>query len=237
MPQARIFAVMGMHRSGTSWLAGSLEERGLALGEVNESAKYNAKGNRENSELQSLHAAVLRDSGGTWRDIPKRVTWSPERADQLRLFIKRMSERHDMWGFKDPRTLIVLDEWLRQVPDLAFVGIYRHPEAVVSSLANRDFAPVERRQAVKLWCAYNSRLVDLHRRSPFTLLRFDAPPEELRAGVDAVARGWSLPKAEAVDSFFSADLVHERGAEISVPRSCRRIWKYLVEHTRVVPTT
>ena len=69
----RIYAVLGMHRSGTSWLAGSLEERGLALGEVNESAKYNAKGNRENSELQSLHAAVLRDSGGTWRDIPRRI--------------------------------------------------------------------------------------------------------------------------------------------------------------------
>lgn len=229
---SRIHAVLGMHRSGTSWLAGSLEERGLALGEVNVEAKYNAKGNRENDKLQGIHAAVLRDSGGTWRDVPRRIHWSAERSDELRTFIKQMDERYEVWGFKDPRTLLVLDEWLRQVPDITFVGIFRHPEAVARSLGNRDFAPVDRRQSLKLWRAYNERLVEAHRRFGFPLLRFDNSPSQLRAGVKAVARAWDLPLKDAPDTFFSQDLVHESPTkDAAVPRTCRRIWNYLVDHT------
>jgi len=40
--------ILGMHRSGTSCLAGCLEEAGLYLGDVNLKAGFNKKGNREN---------------------------------------------------------------------------------------------------------------------------------------------------------------------------------------------
>ena len=43
--------ILGMHRSGTSCLAGCLEELGLHLGTVITSAPHNKKGNRENPEL------------------------------------------------------------------------------------------------------------------------------------------------------------------------------------------
>ena len=83
---ARVHAVLGMHRSGTSWLAGSLQERGLPFGDVNESAPHNEKGTRENDALQAIHVGVLRDSNGTWRDPPKRVVWSEGRRASLRAF-------------------------------------------------------------------------------------------------------------------------------------------------------
>lgn len=41
--------VLGMHRSGTRSLAGSLQERGLRLGKVFTSNPYNRKGNREHA--------------------------------------------------------------------------------------------------------------------------------------------------------------------------------------------
>jgi len=44
----RPMLILGMHRSGTSCLAGCLQAAGLISGEVNIQAMYNAKGNREN---------------------------------------------------------------------------------------------------------------------------------------------------------------------------------------------
>ena len=45
--------VLGMHRSGTSLLTGSLEAAGLHLGEVNNAARYNPKGNKENESIRN----------------------------------------------------------------------------------------------------------------------------------------------------------------------------------------
>jgi len=221
-----------MHRSGTSWLAGSLQERGLPFGDVNESAAHNAKGTRENDALQAIHVGVLRDSKGTWRDPPRRVVWSDDRRAQLRGFIDEMNARYPQWGFKDPRTLLFLDEWQRQVSGLELVGIYRHPEAVARSLAKRDFSPVDHRHSVKLWRIYNARLVDAHRREPFPILRFDVPKPELFAGLEAVGEPWHLPGVAGCGSFFEPELVHEVAtSDAAVPMSCGRVWKYLVEHT------
>lgn len=229
---ARVHALLGMHRSGTSWLAGSLQERGLAFGDVNESATYNAKGTRENDTLQAIHVGVLRDSKGTWRDPPRRVVWTEHRRASLAAFIDSMSASHARWGFKDPRTLLLLDEWTRQLPDLEFVGIFRHPDAVARSLAKRDFSPVDRRQSVKLWRVYNTRLIEVHRRSPFPIMRFDVPKAQLLRGLESVVRSLDLSDPPESGVFFEEDLVHESAAvDAEVPMSCRRIWKYLVEHS------
>lgn len=51
-PYASTVLILGMHRSGTSCLAGSLQEAGLYLGEVNTAAPHNAKGNRESRDCK-----------------------------------------------------------------------------------------------------------------------------------------------------------------------------------------
>jgi len=43
--------ILGMHRSGTSALAGSLEGAGLNLGPVSTHEVDNAKGNREDTRI------------------------------------------------------------------------------------------------------------------------------------------------------------------------------------------
>ena len=64
----RVVCVLGMHRSGTSCLAGSLEQQGLFLGETNTRGPFNLRGNRESflwlaepgraGALEDLEAAV-----------------------------------------------------------------------------------------------------------------------------------------------------------------------------------
>src|SRR5437879_6445777 len=126
-----------MHRSGTSCLAGCLQDLGLELGCVNAAEPYNRKGNRENRAIRQIHNRVLEDNGGSWRDPVWPNTWSPKRQNELGALIESLNERYSVWGFKDPRSLMVLDEWHRQVPNLVRVGIYRHPNAVYSSLKAR----------------------------------------------------------------------------------------------------
>jgi len=221
---ARVHAVLGMHRSGTSWLAGSLQEKGLELGEVSTRDPHNRKGNRESAVLMAIHDAVLADNGGNWKRPTWPNRWSDERRAELAAHIATMSADYPMWGFKDPRALLVLDEWLRQVPGLVRVGIYRHPSAVHRSLSARSKRFDETRSA-GLWCAYNERLVEEHRRSPFPLLRFDVAPQELAAALDRAAADLGLPDAQRTSSFFDESLVHAHGG--TVPASCRPLWDEL----------
>jgi hypothetical protein len=223
----RIVAVLGMHRSGTSWLAGSLQELGLEMGEVSTSDPHNKKGNRESPVLMEIHEGVLADNDGSWKKPPRKSKWSDARRAALAAHVADMNARFPGgWGFKDPRALLVLDEWLRQVPTLARVGIFRHPLAVHRSLAARSDRFDEAR-SVELWRAYNERLIAEHDRAPFTMLRFDVPQDRLFAGLQRVAKELSLPAADKPSRFFDAELVHNEAAAEEIPRSCRKLWDRL----------
>lgn len=222
---SRTVAILGMHRSGTSWLTGSLEEAGLALGDVKTESRHNPKGNRESELLQQLHEAVLEDNGGSWRRPAFPNGWSERRSLELRTYIDAMNTTFELWGFKDPRALLLLDEWHRQVPGLQRVGVFRHPIAVYRSLVarNKDF---KEKEAIRLWMTYNERLLAEHEREPFTVLRFDVDPAMLHAHLEVVAKelDLSVPPGE----FFDAGFVHNASDE-RVPVYARDVWTALEE--------
>jgi hypothetical protein len=183
-----------MHRSGTSCLAGSLQQRGLFLGEVYESRPYNRKGNRENQRIMDLNDAVLAASGGAWDRPPARLHWDAGAgADRDAIVASLRADAGDRpWGFKDPRSLLTLPFWRERIQDARLVGTFRHPAQVARSLTARDPSmPVA--AALDLWLAYNRRLLDQHAAAPFPLVDFDMPPEAYVTTVDALARELQLP--------------------------------------------
>lgn len=214
-----------MHRSGTSWLAGSLQEKGLELGEVSTREQHNVKGNRESAALMAVHDGVLDDNGGSWKKPTFPNRWSDARRAELAAFIAGMNADYSAWGFKDPRALLVFDEWVRQVPALIRVGIYRHPAAVHASLAARSDR-FDTKRSFGLWETYNARLVEELRRSAFPLLRFDVPQDELLRGLDVVARELALPHADVPSTFFEQGLVHNEAAA-EIPKNCKALWDEL----------
>jgi hypothetical protein len=221
-----VVAILGMHRSGTSWFAGALQQAGLALGEVNTEAPRNARGTRESLRLNKIHDEVLEANGGSWRRPPATTKWPREQRIELGRYIEEMDGASAMWGFKDPRALLLFDEWERRAPSLVCVGIYRHPIAVYRSLADRspDFTEDE---ALALWRTYNERLLARHRREAFPILRFDVSSEELQRNLRAVAETLGLGKTG--DDFFESSLAHHAPADETVPESVREIWKELEE--------
>ncbi len=192
-----------MHRSGTSALAGSLEQHGLFLGHVSTSNAHNPKGNRESTEVRRLNEDVLRSSGGAWKAPPAAVQWSVDHAERARRLLADQAGR-PVWGFKDPRTLLTLDGWHALVPDLEHVGIFRHPLRVARSLERRD--GMDRDAAVALWRAYNERLLAAHGARPFPLLCFDDEPETLGGKFVQVAAGLGLGEPAREEKFFAPDL-------------------------------
>ncbi len=136
-PGSTVICVLGMHRSGTSCLAGCLQEAGLELGDVVERAPHNPKGNRENLAIRSLNDDVLAYSNGAWDQPPENLRWTRGHRRRRDEIISGYAE-FSPWGFKDPRTVLTLPFCGEVLPHLLFAGTFRHPMAVAGSLAWRD---------------------------------------------------------------------------------------------------
>jgi len=200
---ARVICILGMHRSGTSCLAGSLEQQGLFLGETNTRGPFNRRGNRENFDMMNLQADILQHNGGRWDEPPQVVEWAPEHFERA----TRMLAQHSgqpLWGFKDPRTLLTFDGWRELVPDLEAVGIFRHPLAVAHSLAHRNKFPLEK--GLALWEAYNRRLVEIYRDDAFPVVSFDEDAAVLEPKLHRVGEMIGLEPSPAGEPFFTDEL-------------------------------
>ena len=207
--------VVGMHRSGTSFLTGSLQLAGLELGKHSAWNPYNLKGNRENDDFVAFHEKVLAARAAAWDQPPERVVrWTPEERQQAQTLVAGYSGA-GRWGFKDPRALLMAEAWQELLPDLAFVGIFRHPTAVARSLARRN--AMQQEQAFALWSDYNRRLLALHDRSLFPLLCFDEGEEVLRQKLDRVLGEIGL-KPLGAEQFYSSELRRFRRTAAVLPK-------------------
>jgi hypothetical protein len=219
-----VIAVLGMHRSGTSAVVGSLQQRGLFLGRHNTRNRYNPRGNRENPDVVRLNEDVLAASGGSWHAPPPRVEWSAAHLDRARALLGEHAGR-PLWGFKDPRTLLTLEGWGGLVPDLEPVGVFRHPARVARSLAGRPGLPVQ--DPIEVWRLYNVRLLDLQRRRPFPLLCFDDQPEILARNLDRAAEMVGLTARVEEEQFFTEDLRRTEAEPGELPDEVEALYEEL----------
>lgn len=215
MPERHVVLVLGMHRSGTSALAGILEAAGVRLGDVRQQSPHNRAGNREHPAFQELNDAVLGFSRGAWDSVPARIHWTRDHALQRDCLIRTFDEAR-LWGFKDPRTLMTLDFWLPGLlhHDLHFIGTLRHPMAVVRSLRARE-PEKDPARCMQLWLRYNQRLLALWSEHRFPVLDFDAGAEDYRYAALAAVQGLPELADTSVDSvgFFEPSLRHQGANE------------------------
>ncbi len=208
----RVIIVLGMHRSGTSALTGSLEGSGVYLGPVHrDEIEHNRKGLIELWPVMRMQEDLLKENGGSWFDPPNRVIWGTKSLERRDNLIAQYREQ-PIWGFKDPRTLFTVDGWLQALPSAEFIGIFRHPLAVAKSLMNRgyveggEFQRVE--QAIDLWTRYNRRLLELQHAHQFPLLCFDVGGEQFKEDLCRAFTTLRLPRPLDPNTFFDADLRH-----------------------------
>ena len=226
-PASRVVTVLGMHRSGTSSLVGSLESAGLPLGEVRrDGGDSNEKGHREPGEVIRLHDDVLMNSHGAWFLPPPSIEWSAEQQQRRAAFIAA----HDgmpLWGWKEPRTLLLVAGWLEALPHLEFVGTFRHPLVVARSLKRRHGNDTPR-MWLDVWLAYNQSLLQLVEDRDFPLIDFDLPAAAYATRLRSIIEELRLPGA---DDFFDASLrtSQKQLPDAELPTDVSRVYARLLE--------
>ena len=216
--------VVGMHRSGTSFLTGSLQLAGLELGKHSAWNPHNLKGNRENEDIVIFHDELLARHGFAWDNPPpSSLTWTEPDRQAARQWMAQY-EGISHWGFKDPRSLLLVEGWQRLVPNLRFIGIFRHPVAVARSLDARGGMP--QGQAFALWKAYNSKLLALHKIRAFPVLCFDEDENTLHQKLDSVLAELGL-KSPPDERFFSSELKHHKAENSPVPDDLHSLYDSL----------
>lgn len=220
-------AVIGMHRSGTSCLAGCLEDLGLHLGEVNTTAPHNKKGNRENPLFWPIHDAVLARVGAAWDAPPSEpVAWTAGEIAGLKAVLVDYDSVPAPWGFKDPRATLLLDGWFEVLPDLKLVASIRHPTAVAGSLAARNGFDQDR--SLSIWAGYNSAVLRWRDLTEFAVVDYDA--EDYEARVRVIAANLSLD-ATAPMPFRTDELNHQRTLAPPPPEAAD-LWAKLQDAAR-----
>jgi hypothetical protein len=163
---SRAVCVTGMHRSGTSFVAGALRFLGVSLGDPARLLKPgpdNPLGYFEVAALMQLDDEVLAHLGGAW-DQPPVLDPGWEQAAGLEPFRARAADvlddtfgpaagRAAVIAWKDPRLSLLLPFWRTVTPIATTVVVVRDPVEVVASLAARRYA-VDAAQAASLWLRY-----------------------------------------------------------------------------------
>ncbi len=158
-----ILLIAGMHRSGTSPLAGLYALMGACIGRtVKPAAADNPKGFFENERIVTAHDELFADLGHAWdMDRPPsgwRQTSATARAKSTlrRILAEEFDDAAPVWLVKDPRLSLLLPLWLdiarEEGRKAAIVVALRHPEEIAGSLQARDGMPFA--HAINLTTAY-----------------------------------------------------------------------------------
>jgi len=192
--------VLGMHRSGTSALAGALEAMGFDVGpedDVMPADVGNPEGYFELLSVVRANDDLLAHFGGRWDSPPDFAPdWSEDDAakefvDASRASLSELFES-DHYVLKDPRISILLPLWRRITNDESCaVVIVRDPLEVAASLTKRNGLPTL--TGLALWAAYNRTMLRDLRGARVHVINYAdliENPGEVLAAIVASLRAW-----------------------------------------------
>lgn len=143
----RPLLLLGMHRSGTSYLSSLLGAMGWKLGEsLLGPQKGNPRGHFEDEEILAFHEDLLAargESSGRWfdegmmREGPVEMAFCAEEWERGQVLLKARA-LEGAWGWKEPRTCLFLDFWEALAPGLEGLIVFRHPLEIHLSTIRRD---------------------------------------------------------------------------------------------------
>jgi len=232
--------VLGMHRSGTSAVAGALSSMGVNFGSreklIDGHSEVNAKGFWEQRDIVMLNEQLLTAVGSSWediRDIDVKRFGSDEIhgiKESIKVVLKRDFSFFSLWGLKDPRICKLLPVWIDIFKEInvtpRFIIVYRHPEEVARSLEKRDSIPLEK--AYVLWLSYVLASELFSRGFPRAFVAYDSLLDDWHRAMEKAFSDLSLPfddqmiNSHAIDSFLSPTLRH-MVSKLGIVRKGKRV--------------
>ena len=214
--------VIGMHRSGTSMVSRLANLAGLFIGEEDDllpATEHNEAGHWEPGWICDIDDEALAECGGTWhsppigRDCDVRLPEWVRLREKAKSSVRTYFDGHGAWGWKDPRTTLLLPFWRSIVPDLRFIVCVRNPLDVAGSLARRD--GIRLAHALALWQYYTETALRETRPDERILIHYEGFFHDRDIALSRFFSflGISEPKAdseqsEAIRGFIDSNLRH-----------------------------
>jgi hypothetical protein len=222
--------VLGMHRSGTSALAGVLGLKGFAAPRnVLPSSAVNERGFWESERMNALNDELFAELGTNWHGLDgirvesRSERWVQDARARTRTIL---SDEFDIGVrplVKDPRLCRLLPLWQPAIAGSCRSAVYvitlRNPIDVAKSLAKRNDFDLE--LGYLLWARYYLDAEYHTRGLPRVVLTYDGLIANWRASLDAIAKaGVEVDRDSAsdgeVDNYLSVELRHHRTADDQV---------------------
>lgn len=222
-----LVVVLGMHRSGTSALAGTLHHLGVDLGAslMPAAEEVNSKGFFENEQIVQIHERLLFELGYSWHDVrlfPKdwlsREFVQSAKNQIIQIFHQEFGEGA-VWGIKDPRICRLLPLWKEIFTELGvkvfYIHIFRNPLEVAMSLGRRD--SFLQPDSLLLWFLHNVEAISATRDQKRSFIEYAKLIQDWRGCTERLGReleiSWPLSARQAgavIDEFLTPTLYHHR---------------------------
>ncbi|WP_123042251.1 sulfotransferase family protein [Cohnella candidum] len=165
-------------------IARAINALGVYFGEevdLLQAKEDNKEGFWEHQNIVRLNDEILEALGIEWHaSAPLDDSWWTKDKfkpfeEQIVSLVEKTFVPQSMWGWKDPRTSILIPLWIRALKrldiELQFVIPVRNPIDVASSLANRD--EIEFSKAAGIWQLYTLSALHFSQGFPRLVVQYD----------------------------------------------------------------
>lgn len=224
--------VLGMHRSGTSALAGVLSLLGCDQpATLMVPNRNNEKGYFESNRIYQLHTQLFASAATSWDDwLPVSQSWldSPRAAEFHERALAEMSNEFgssSLFVLKDPRVCRLVPFWENVFTEFgatpAYILTHRNPLEVASSLNKRDGMVIGMGLLIWLRHVLEAESGTRGRVRCFTsfgqlMQNWVGVAEKIQKALELSLPKFSLGAASEVDAFLVGGLHHHREAEQKV---------------------
>lgn len=178
MNEQKTVIVLGMHRSGTSVIAGILKALGIEMGKDAWGCNYsNSFGHFEDEEFNRVNIEIVKAAGGDWAHPPSRAEILKAGCNFNHEMEEIINKRETvaLWGWKDPQTILTLECWMPYIKNPVFIVVFRNNYDVALSLQERDSLDIESGlRLVVFYQATLNRQLRLHPLIPRFFLTFES---------------------------------------------------------------
>ncbi|WP_353570173.1 sulfotransferase [Candidatus Albibeggiatoa sp. nov. BB20] len=217
--------ILGMHRSGTSVVAGLLNLMGayFAPDEVALPADMtNPKGYWERKDVIIANKTLMESANSSWHQISQ---WDINQAtdaqkinfnQQLEPILENLNQ-HQHWMLKDPRLCLTLPLWQPHFDNPVYVVVYRSPIQIAQSLHKRNQFSLH--TGLALWEKHTLDGLKAIQDKPKALVSFhdlvQNPLEtvkKLYQSIENIESGLKLPSDAEIINFVQPTYMHQRGS-------------------------
>lgn len=244
---ATAIVVIGMHRSGTSALAGVLRLMGAYVGETRDlllpHPTDNPSGYWERTDIVSSHDEFLESAGFAWNELADFHAADCDSSAKealrarLRATIAKLEANGDIWLVKDPRICLLLSQWFAVLDRAACVVVVRDPRSIVASILRERLRGVYTSHfLLALWEKYlRTALADLQGRQTLFVSydQFIANPatecSRLRDGlIQLGVSGLNPVPKGSLDTFLDPRLKRSRArSDLDLSSAQQRLYSWL----------